>query len=221
MIRTITSLSLISLLASCSVISPIADRFLPERAEKDAEFETSGGVLTREVVDASQIAMISARTSPEARYPVYFVAQSDSNGTISYGKSGRQAVTLRGGLVNGQYIMGNDLLGVTPNSNDPIQYPKPLNAWPSQISRTYQLPGDGLTGDLREVQCQYQTEGEGVVEIVEMQHETTLISEKCAGDDLEFENAYMVDANGFVWKSEQWAGHNPSSLIIEIVEPLD
>lgn len=205
-------------LSGCEIVNALRGGMSPEdTAAADA---ANNQAITREAIEASDVATIRAQRTGSNQPWTYYVAQSESHDAVSYGRQGRLAVTFRGHLVISQYILGNDLTGVTPNPQDPLQYPRPLASWPSTYNREYQLPGEGLSGDLRQVQCEITQINRGAVDIMGLSHDTILMSEHCEGSGLDFENRYMVDEAGMVWISEQWAGQNGDQLLIEVIEPF-
>ncbi len=202
------------------MVSGIIGGLQADQAAANAPQPKPQGVLTRASVDASGLAVLRAARADQANKAKPMIALSNNNNNANFGEEGRVALTLRGNLVVSQYILGNDLLGVSPNSADPIQNTMPLSNWPTYVEREYEWPGDGLKGERVKVQCSYKVEGETNIEIVEAKHYVYVIAEICTGD-AEFENRYMADASGQVWRSEQWAGQNDVPIFVEIVEPLD
>ncbi len=206
-------------LVGCEATSTVMSAYQEQQQQQET---TTQGVVTRASVEASDLSVVRAAPSvDDLKFSAddYYIALSNNNSAVNYGNEGEAYLTLRGGLVISQYFMGNDLLGVKQNTNDPVQFWRPYAEWPSSYTRTYQLPGDGIEGELVNVTCTHQVEGTGVTEILEVAHNTALITETCTGD-AKIENTYMIDASGYIWRSEQWAGNNPYPIYLDIVEPI-
>ncbi len=220
--KFLSAIALLASLSACSTAFTVINTWRGQNAAPAASANQGAPTtLTRAMVNESNAAIVALYQSQTQKYPTYLYALADNAGVATFGKQKQSFIGLRGGLLVSQYFMGNDLLGVRQNGNDPIQYPRPLNQWPSQIARIYQLPGEGLQGDERRVSCQYQTAPSAPITIVEETHQVSQIIEKCQGDDLKFANIYFADASGAIWRSVQWAGLNESPLLLDIVEPLD
>lgn len=177
--------------------------------------------MTRAMVRKADIAMIRVYFNEADSNGLYFQAIADNNNTVSYGKGTRAYFVMRGGLVTTSYAVGNDLLDVAPNADDPIQSRRSLRSWPVEVVRRYRIPGDGVEGRLIDVRCSYARKGKERITILGHAHNTTLMSETCHGEGFNNANIYYVANNGFIWKSEQWVGDNEDKLRIEIVEPVD
>lgn len=213
--KTITLIGILSLTACSTVIGTVA-KFMPA---------TGGGgsskVYTRAAIETSGIAAVRVLFGPQDTQGRFYFAQAENGPFKSYGEDGRTIFVLHGGLMVEAHSIGNDLLGVKPNPADPIMNQRPIAQWPSEIERTYRLPGEGVEGNLQTVKCSYAAQAPGNSNVFGKPTATSLVTEKCAGGDLNFENSYMVGANGFIWKSEQWVGKNPIQAILEIIEPLE
>lgn len=217
MMKFLTPLFLISALAGCDVASGVMAGL---ESDRQANADKPRGVISRALVEESGLAVITATRADQPQKAIPLIALSFNNNVANFGEEGRVFIGLRGGLAVEQYFMGNDLLGVDVNAADPVQFPRPISAWPAQISRIYHLPGEGLGGEKIKVNCQYENLGAATIEIVEMTHQTHVMAERCSGDR-QFENRYMVDPMGAIWRSEQWAGENPAPMLIDVVEPLE
>lgn len=216
MIKRALTIALLVTLTGCGQVTGLAQRLLG----RDAKASFAPENLTRADIEQSGIALIRVQIGEREPFGRYYLAQADNNGTVTYGKDDRAYFVLRGGLLVATTGFGNDILAVRTNPDDPIQNQRPVAQWPGAVTRVYQLPGSGVEGARISMDCRYENAGSGVIEIVEQRHATTLMHEICTGALGSIENSYMVGADGFIWKSEQFAGRGTEAVIIEIVEPL-
>lgn len=207
--------SALIMLVNCEVISVYQNEVANSKESQSAP------ELTRAQVEKSGLAMIRIFKSSSDKRGQALMAQALNNQTVSYGINSRTQILLRGGLIYGTYGLGTDLIGVITQPQDPIVKQTPTAQWPQSYQRSYQWITDGVVPKNQIVNCQNRKIGKGTVTIVEKTYNTELIAETCQGDGLKFENRYMVDSHGFIWKSEQFIGGQVTQITLEILEPLD
>ena len=68
------------------------------------------------------------------------------------------------------------------------------------------------------MKCQFEPLTKENIIVVQIEHNTTKIIEKCNNESLYIENIFWVDEKGFVWKSNQWIGFD-NYAEISIINP--
>lgn len=217
-------------LAACSSgggvnrIAKAAFESLKQRFERDDAAPASGGGqrLTRAAVEATGLAMIRARLVSDAA-PSLLAAQSDNGGYVTYATQLNQTLTLRGALITASRGLGHDLLSVEASASDPLVRATPLDRWPSSVTRVYRFPDLRLPGGKAiTVRCTYVFGDPDTVTIVEVTHQGRQVGETCRGEDVEFQNLLLADAEtGFVWRSLQWLGPRQGVIDMEVIEPYE
>ena len=189
------------------------------RPGREAPAPPSGARLTRAQVEASGAAMIRARLLAE-RGQTVMTAASENGGYITYLSALQQSLTLRGARITASRGLGFDLLALRA-PGDPLSALTPLRNWPASVTRTYLFPADGPEGQAVTVTCTFEAGPPGRIEIVEVAHVGTEVTERCTGGGVRFDNWYFVGAgSGRVWASRQWLGPDQGVVELEVVEPF-
>jgi len=180
----------------------------------------AGVQLTRAQVDADNVALIRARLLKDPA-PTLLRAATANGGYVTFASQFNQTLTLRGSLITASRGLGEDLLSVQTTANDPLIRPTPLANWPERVTRIYHLPGVGPEGREVRVTCRFEIDEALSIEIVEVTHVGTRVSEYCSGSGVVFENMHFVaNGDGFVWRSRQWLGPFQGLVDLEVIEPL-
>lgn len=175
--------------------------------------------LTRAQLD--QIPFATIAVSADDAPPAFVAAVADNGGNIVYQDQTRRSLVLRGGLLVASQGLGYNLSAVKHQPGaDPIAEPRPLAAWPDLITRNYQFALLGTDDYQITVRCRYQPIARERIEIVELDFNLMRVEETCANGARRFTNLYWVDeANGFIWKSEQWLGPRLPPMQLEVIRP--
>lgn len=217
-----------AILAACSsgsggnkeIVKAALDQLRPGGGEDEAATAPAPR-LTRAAVEASGAALLRVRLESEAGRSI-MSAQAVNGGYASYISQFGQSVTARGALITASRGLGFDLLSVEADARaDPLVTARPIEDWPTQVTRVYRFPGQGPEGLRLSVTCRYEPGDTLDIEIVEISHSGQQIVEVCVGDGVTFSNDLFADSEtGFVWRSLQWLGPEQGRLDVEVVEPL-
>jgi len=180
------------------------------------EIEAPGPEPDRATLDKIRFATIAVSFQGSAR--TFLVPLADNDGYLTYQDTARRGLVLKGGAVAGTDGLGQDLLGVRHQVDDPFAYPRPLIEWPGQVDRSYQYRiRDGAPFSIT-VTCVIDIAARETIEIVERSYETARIVESCANARRRFQNVYwVVPETGFIWKSVQWLGPKLNPVTVEII----
>ncbi len=206
-------------------INPIVkkglDQINPFKDDPEPSSRPRGSGLSREKLEAQGIPVIRASLIGESGRNTLRAATANS-GRVTHISQLGQSVTLQGAQIVATRGLGFDLLSVATQPFDPIAYPRPLLEWPVAVSRRYELPGTGVSGQIAAAVCTFTAGDASSVTILGKQHDGVLITESCATPDgLDFENLHLVEAEtGSIWRSIQWIGPSMAQIDIQIVIPF-
>ena len=179
-------------------------------------------VLTRADIEATGAAAIRVRLVEGGTSGSVFYGAVENGGVVSYVTPLREIVGMRGSQVVSTRGLGTDLLRSWSSPDDPLARPVPPEAWPAEVTRTYEFPGDGARGEIREFVCRFTAGPERTITILERQHHGVEMRETCTGPAGSFENLHIADREtGFVWHSYQWTGPKQGLVDVAIIEPAD
>jgi hypothetical protein len=149
------------------------------------------------------------------------IGRTVNGATVDYRDASNRSIRLRGGALAATAGLGVDLAAVRFAEDDPIAHPTPLAEWPARVFREYQYlaqsgPPYGIT-----LACAYQRVASETIEIIEVLFDVVRVTETCTNQARQVVNTYWVEeANGFIWRSEQWVGPKIGHVTIEIIRPF-
>ena len=178
----------------------------PGRTPSRAELEALG----------TAVIAVSAADGPRA----FVVPLADNGGYVNYYDARRRGIVLFGGAVARTQGLRYDLMGVRHSLDDPVAHSRPLEAWPGEVTRSYQYRQRDLDAYQITLRCVYARGPRQRIEIVGRSHEVVRVEETCRNAVREVVNTYWVaPETGFVWKSVQWIGPDEPPFTVEIVTP--
>lgn len=176
--------------------------------------------LTRAAVERIPYAAIAISVDGGPRAVLAPIA--DNDGYLNYRDASGNAIVMYGNAVAGTGSLGQDLLAVRFDRQDPIAHPTPLAGWPGRLHREYQFAVRDLEPESVVLDCLLEARGRETVEIVQVRYDLVRVDEVCTEGSRQVTNRYWVeDGTGFVWKSEQWLGPVLGRYTIEILRPYE
>jgi hypothetical protein len=150
----------------------------------------------------------------------FMVPLSDNGGYLNYLDASNRGLVMFGGAVSGTKALGQDVVAVRYQANDPVANPTPVADWPGQVYRDYQFTQrDGADYSIT-LACVFERLAAETIEIVEITFDVVRISEVCTNARRQVTNTYWAEADsGFIWKSRQWLGPHIDQATIEIIRP--
>lgn len=204
-------------------VEAVASQVRPEaEADAPAERPAAPRVLTRADIEATGAAAIRVRLMEGGSSGSVFYGAVENGGVVSYVTPLREIVGMRGSQVVSTRGLGTDLLHSWSSPDDPLARPVPPAAWPAQVARSYEFPGDGARGEIRQYLCRFASGPERTITLLGRQHRGVEMRETCTGPAGSFENLHIADRKtGFVWHSYQWTGPQQGLVDVAIIEPVD
>ncbi|QYX57109.1 YjbF family lipoprotein [Roseovarius sp. SCSIO 43702] len=138
--------------------------------------------------------------------------QIETNGAYAtYGTSDRRSVTLRNGLLTATRGLGNDLMSSDVFAVQALISARKAGSAPP-VKRY--LDGENLTV-ARVARCSVSIGETSRMQVAEINAGVTRVTERCAGDQLDFTNSYLVDGTGQILQSKQWISPLNGYIVIQ------
>lgn len=144
------------------------------------------------------------------------LAEVGRNRTMrTYMNPARQALILRDGLLSGTRGFGNDLMVAEPGALAGLI--RARQAGSGQRVMRY-LSGDGVERPLP-LTCTTRPGEAQAVALAGRSWQARQVHESCAGHGVEFQNSYLVTADGQIPVSHQWIGPQLGHVTLQVIRP--
>ena len=194
--------TIVFILSCCSntkleKIKTISDLYFDEKDKINFKY------ITKEELSKINYPIIEIRTNEILKQSLFLRITNRGRYENFISGSG-QSFTKHGALLIRTNGFNSYLLSVEQDINSPlIKLTKP-SKWPNHQKRKYTFLLSDHSSETIEFDCFLNVKPREALLIHDSNHELFHIKEECKSNKRLFSNDYWVDANGFVWKSNQW-----------------
>lgn len=176
--------------------------------------------ITRAELNNIPFATISLARKPNDDLITFIVAVANNNGYVTYQETAGRSVVLRGNMLTSTNGLGLDLAAIKHQPGDPVTIKTPVSEWSTVAARNYQFSASGRPNYEITVICTREVLARERIEVVELFFDVTRVVETCRNPKREFVNTYWVGDDGQIWKSEQWAGPELGTFVLQTIRPF-